>query len=158
MKSGQASNNKVTYSTRNVGSGLLFGIGMAAFIDEVVFHQLLQWHHFYDKDTTNIGIISDGFFHAFSWFATVGGLFLFADLRRRNALDVKRWVGGIFLGSGAFQVYDGLIQHKVMRIHQIRYEVNILPYDLIWNISGFILIFIGVFFLYQTRPNSLGGE
>ncbi len=158
MKSGQASNNKVTYSTRNVGSGLLFGIGMAAFIDEVVFHQLLQWHHFYDKDTTNIGIISDGFFHAFSWFATVGGLFLFADLRRRNALEVKRWVGGIFLGSGAFQVYDGLIQHKVMRIHQIRYEVNILPYDLIWNISGFILIFIGVFFLYQTRPNSLGGE
>ncbi|MEI3605764.1 DUF2243 domain-containing protein [Pseudogracilibacillus sp. SE30717A] len=158
MESRQATHNRVRYSSRNVGSGFLFGVGMVAFIDETVFHQLLRWHHFYDKSTTAIGIISDGFFHAFSWFATIGGLFLFADLRRRNALYLKRWLGGLFLGSGIFQLYDGIIQHKVMRIHQIRYHVDILLYDLIWNILAIGLIFVGVFLLYQTRPNRMGGK
>ena len=71
---------------RNVLVGILFGCGIIAFIDEAVFHQLLHWHHFYDRSTSDAGLVSDGLFHAFSWFATVASLFLFADLRRRNAL------------------------------------------------------------------------
>ncbi|WP_235598378.1 DUF2243 domain-containing protein, partial [Heyndrickxia sporothermodurans] len=62
-------NVSINYSARNLLSGFLFGLGIAAFFDETVFHQLLRWHHFYDKSTTNIGLISDGLFHAFSWFA-----------------------------------------------------------------------------------------
>ncbi|CAM5240166.1 hypothetical protein LSPH24S_06093 [Lysinibacillus sphaericus] len=67
--------NGYPYAKRNIWSGFLFGIGLA-FIDETFFHQLLRWHHFYDKSTTDIGLISDGFFHAFSWFATIAGLCL----------------------------------------------------------------------------------
>ena len=63
--------NRSSYLSRNIWSGALFGIGLAAFVDEVIFHQLLRWHHFYDKSTTDIGLISDGLFHAFSWFATI---------------------------------------------------------------------------------------
>lgn len=59
---------QAVFANRNMWSGILFGIGLAAFIDEAVFHQLLRWHHFYDKSTTDIGLISDGLFHAFSWF------------------------------------------------------------------------------------------
>ena len=88
-----ANHNEQTNKSRNILSGILFGIGFAAFIDEAVFHQLLRWHHFYDKSTTEIGLISDGLFHAFSWFATIGGLFLFADLRRRKALEPLIWWG-----------------------------------------------------------------
>lgn len=58
---------------RNIWAGILFGVGLVSFVDEAVFHQLLHWHHFYDKSTTSIGLVSDGFFHAFSWFTTVGG-------------------------------------------------------------------------------------
>jgi len=36
---------------RTIRSGVLAGIGLVAFIDETVFHQLLHWHHFYDKST-----------------------------------------------------------------------------------------------------------
>jgi len=61
------------------------GIGVAGFIDETVFHQLLHWHHFYDKSTPSWGLISDGLFHAASWFCMIAGLFVFADLRRRGA-------------------------------------------------------------------------
>lgn len=143
--------NQIHYSARNLWSGFLFGVGFVAFFDETVFHQLLHWHHFYDKSTTNAGLVSDGFFHAFSWFATVGGLFLFADLRRRNALWLKRWFGGLLLGAGLFQLYDGIIQHKLMRLHQIRYVENVLLYDLIWNISAVLLIMIGAFIVIRTR-------
>ncbi|WP_404458931.1 DUF2243 domain-containing protein [Oceanobacillus kapialis] len=141
----------VKYENRNILSGILFGLGLAAFIDETVFHQLLRWHHFYDKSTTDIGLISDGLFHAFSWFATIGGLFLFADLRRRNALWLKRWWGSVLLGAGAFQLYDGIIQHKLMRLHQIRYVENVWLYDLLWNAIAVIMIVIGSIILLQTR-------
>ena len=69
-------------ANRNFWSGFLFGIGLIAFLDEVLFHQLLHWHHFYDKTTTDVGLVSDGLFHALSYFATIAGLFMFADLRR----------------------------------------------------------------------------
>ncbi|MBB6452691.1 putative membrane protein [Salirhabdus euzebyi] len=152
-----ATNNVVKkYTSRIIWSGILFGIGIAAFIDETVFHQLLHWHHFYDKSTKEIGLVSDGFFHAFSWFATIGGLFLFADLRRRQILQFKPWFGGIFLGIGMFQLYDGTIQHKLMRIHQIRYVENILMYDLIWNIIAVVLIILGLFLTVRSR-NKAGG-
>lgn len=145
------SDKRFHYSSQNLWSGILFGVGFVAFIDEAVFHQLLHWHHFYDKSTTSIGLISDGLFHAFSWFATVGSLFMFADLRRRMAFWAKRWWGGVLLGAGAFQLYDGTIQHKIMRLHQIRYNVSIFPYDLIWNVIAVALIVVGVFLLVRTN-------
>jgi uncharacterized membrane protein len=145
---------RFAYLTRNLWSGVLFGLGLVAFLDETVFHQLLHWHHFYDKSTTEIGLISDGLFHAFSWFATVGGLFMVADLRRRNAFWLKRWWGGMMLGGGGFQLYDGTIQHMLMRIHQIRYVENVFIYDLIWNIIAVIMVLIGIILVFRTQRES----
>lgn len=143
--------NKFVHLNRNLWSGFLFGLGFVAFIDETIFHQLLHWHHFYDKSTTDIGLISDGIFHAFSWFATIAGLFLFADIRRRNGLWPVRWIGGLLFGAGIFQLYDGTVQHKLMRIHQIRYVENVGIYDLVWNIIAIILVIVGASLLFITR-------
>ncbi len=150
-----SSNRKLISKNRNLLSGILFGIGLAAFLDEVIFHQLLRWHHFYDKSTTDIGLISDGLFHAFSWFATIGGLFLLADLKRRNAFFLKRWWGGVLVGAGGFQLYDGTIQHKWMQLHQIRYVENILIYDLVWNASAVFMILAGFFLLKVTSKETV---
>lgn len=133
-----------SFASRNLWSGILFGIGMVSFIDETVFHQLLHWHHFYDKSTTAIGLVSDGFFHAFSWFATIGGLFLFADLRRRGGVRLLRWIAGVQFGSGGFQLYDGTIQHKLMEIHQIRYVPDVFIYDIVWNVIAILMILSGI--------------
>lgn len=138
-------------SSRNLLSGVLFGLGLVAFIDETIFHQLLHWHHFYDKSTTDIGLVSDGLFHAFSWLATIGGLFLFADLKRRNALWLKRWVGGLLVGAGAFQLYDGTVQHKMMGLHQIRYVENVYIYDWVWNIIAALMLIVGIILILQTK-------
>jgi len=146
------------YKKRNFWSGLFFGIGLLAFVDEVIFHQLLQWHHFYDLSTPQIGIFADGLLNSFAWFAAIGGLFMFADLRRRNAFWMRRWVASILIGMGAFQLFDGIIDHKVLRTHQVRYNVELLPYDLAWNIFGAILLAAGIALLIKTRKDkrSLG--
>lgn len=147
----QNGKTRAVYASRNLWSGFLLGLGIAAFIDETVFHQLLRWHHFYDKSTAEIGRISDGLFHAFSWFATIGGLFMFADLRRRNALWPMRWWGSVLIGTGAFELYDGTIQHKLMRIHQIRYVENVFIYDLAWNILAVLVIAAGLILVVRTQ-------
>jgi uncharacterized membrane protein len=140
---------------RSILAGVLMGIGVAGFIDETVFHQILHWHHFYDKGSATAGLVSDGFFHAGSWICIVVGIFLFADLQRRGATVPKRVWAGALLGWGGFQVYDGLFQHKVLRLHQIRYHVDILPYDLVWNIAGGIGFLIGIWLLLgQARSVS----
>lgn len=136
---------------RHTLSGVLFGVGLAAFVDETVFHQLLHWHHFYDKATPDAGLVSDGLFHAFGWFAVVASLFLFADLRRRGGVQPLRWAGGLLVGAGVFQLYDGTVQHKLLGLHQIRYHVDLLPYDLTWNIVGLVMIIVGVVLLVRAR-------
>ncbi|MFC4712159.1 DUF2243 domain-containing protein [Planococcus dechangensis] len=136
---------------RNMWSGLLFGIGVIAFVDEVIFHQLLQWHHFYDLSTPQVGIFADGLLNSFAWFAAIGGLFLFADLRRRNALWTQRWIAAIFMGAGGFQLFDGIIDHKVLRTHQIRYNVDLLPYDVAWNVFGALLLILGLVLFRKSR-------
>ena len=145
--------SQLLYSRRNVISGILFGLGLVAFIDETLFHQLLHWHHFYDKSTREIGLVSDGLFHAFSFFATIGGFFMLADLKRRNAFRKKRWWGAVFFGAGAFQLYDGTIQHKIMRIHQIRYVENVIVYDIVWNMIAIAMIIIGGILIYRTNTH-----
>ena len=129
---------------RNLLSGLPLGVGIAAFVDEAVFHQLLHWHHFYDRSTPAAGLVTDGLFHAFGWFATVAALFLLADLRRRRAWWAGRWWAGLLVGAGGFQFYDGTVQHKLLRLHQIRYHVTIWPYDLTWNLIAAAMIAAGV--------------
>lgn len=59
----------------------------------------------------------------------------------------------MFLGAGVFQLYDGIVQHKLMKLHQIRYDVEIMPYDLGWNILSVIMIAIGVV-LYREGASS----
>lgn len=142
--------------SRNVLSGGLLGVGFAAFVDETVFHQLLHWHHFYDRSTPAVGLVSDGIFHAAGFFAAVAALFLFADLRRRSLFDALRWWGGILAGAGAFQLYDGTVQHKLMRLHQIRYGVSLAPYDWTWNIIAVVLIIAGALLLLRGRRRAAG--
>jgi uncharacterized membrane protein len=130
--------------TRPYGAGVLLGIGMMAAIDEIVFHQILAWHHFYDRDTSEIALLSDGLLHAASLFALVAGFFLLLDARRRGALRPRVAVAGFLVGLGGFQLWDGIVDHKILRVHQIRYGVDVLPYDVVWIVAGSALLVVGL--------------
>lgn len=136
---------------RSLWFAALAGIGVMAGIDEIVFHQLLQWHHFFDHATPGIGILSDGLLHAAELLAIVIGTFLLIDLAQRRLLATRWAWAGVFLGMGVFQLFDGIVSHKILRIHQIRYGVDLLVYDLIWNLSALGLLLIGMGLVRRAR-------
>ncbi|MET8198477.1 DUF2243 domain-containing protein [Micromonospora taraxaci] len=136
--------------------GVLIGVAIMAAVDEIVFHQLLAWHHFYDRSTPSVALLSDGLLHAAEVVALVGGFFWFADLRRRGALANRLTWGGFLLGAGGFQLFDGLVDHKVLRLHQIRYGVHLVPYDVVWNVAGAVLLLAGAAVVWRARSQGAG--
>jgi Predicted membrane protein (DUF2243) len=89
---------------------VLLGVGLGGFVDGIVLHQILQWHHMltsagYPADSVRnltINTLFDGLFHASTWVATAGGLaLLHRAIRRGAAWSGKRLVGGMLIGWGA---------------------------------------------------------
>ncbi|MGY1730206.1 DUF2243 domain-containing protein [Geodermatophilus sp. SYSU D01045] len=132
-------------------SGLLLGAGTAGAVDEIVFHQLLHWHHFYDRASGAAGLVSDGLLHAGTFSAAVAGLALLADARRRGPFAALLWWGAVLTGAGAFQVWDGLVHHKLLRLHQVRYGVDLTGYDVAWVLPGVALLGAGILLLLRSR-------
>lgn len=140
---------KPIFSKQNFWSGIFFGIGVIAAVDEIIFHQILQWHHFYDHSTSFIGTMTDGFLTAGALFFIVLGFFMFADLKRRHQINMRLWTASFLIGIGFFQLFDGIVDHKILRIHQIRYVDNLWMYDLIWNSIGIVFLLSGIIFLIK---------
>ncbi len=136
---------------RSLWSAALAGAGIMAGIDEIVFHQLLQWHHFFDHATPTVGIVSDGLLHAAELLAIVIGAFLLIDLAQRRRLATHWAWAGFFLGMGGFQLFDGIVSHKLLRIHQIRYGVDLFAYDLAWNLSALALLLVGTWLYRRAK-------
>ncbi|TDD19513.1 DUF2243 domain-containing protein [Kribbella turkmenica] len=136
----------------------VIGAAVMAAVDEIVFHQLLAWHHFYDRSTGEVGLLSDGLLHTAELLALVAGFVLYADLRRRRALSPAHGRAGFFLGAGGFQLFDGIVDHKLLRLHQIRYGVDVTPYDWAWNLAGLVLVLIGIALAVRARRRSRTGS
>lgn len=130
---------------------LPLGIGMMAAIDEIIFHQILAWHHFFDRGTPAFSLLSDGLLHSGELIFFVLGFFMFADLRSRKRLDLTAAWAGFILGLGAFQLFDGIVDHKLLRLHQIRYVDNLWLYDLVWNAFGLLFIVAGILLYRRAR-------
>ncbi len=140
----------VSQHRRSAWAAALVGVGIMAAVDEIVFHQLLAWHHFYDRATPDVALLSDGLLHAAELVLLVAGGFLLADLARGGELVVRSAWAGALAGAGAFQLFDGIVDHKVLRLHQVRYGVELLPYDVAWNLSGLVLLVAGVLLLRRA--------
>jgi uncharacterized membrane protein len=129
----------------------MIGIAVMAAVDTIVFHQLLSWHHFYDRSTPGMSLLSDGLLQTAYLVLLVAGLFWFADLRRRRTLARRSTWAGFVLGLGAFQLFDGIVDHKLLKVHQIRYDVDVLPYDLAWNGAAVALLILGAVLAWRSR-------
>ena len=125
---------------------VILGVGLMGSIDEVVFHQLLRWHHFYDRADPTWGTVSDGFLHTFTTtLLAVGAVVLWTERRRLVGVTGNRpIVAGVLLGMGGFQLFDGVVNHKLLRLHQIREDTdNLLTYDLVWNAAAIAAVGTG---------------
>ena len=132
--------------------GVLTGMGIAGTLDEVVLHQFLAWHHFYDRSTPTVGLVSDGLFHLLSTAVLVIGVIQLVERRHTTSDPPRLALAGILLGAGGFNLYDGTIQHKLLGLHQVRAGVpNNLPYDLAFLAIAAALALAGALLLRQVR-------
>ena len=127
-------------------TGIILGIGLVGALDEIILHQLLQWHNLYVHTTPSGRIISDGLFHIVSSaLLLLGALRLWTQRRRISQVGSARpLTAGVLLGMGGFNLYDGIVQHKLLQLHPVREGVaNQLPYDLAFNGIAIGLLLVG---------------
>ena len=136
--------------------GLLLGIGLGGFVDGIVLHQILQWHHMLTSTgdypmTTVAGLeantLADGFFHAATWIFVAAGSFLTVREWRagRMAPPWRAHVGMLLLGWGAFNVVEGLIDHELLGIHHVRDDLGgPIGWDLGFLAFGVALVLAGL--------------
>ena len=60
--------------------GLLFGLGFGGFVDGIVLHEILQWHHMISGAQSSetltgleLNVVADGFFHVVTWLLVMAG-------------------------------------------------------------------------------------
>jgi uncharacterized membrane protein len=134
----------------------LMGVGLGGFIDGIVLHQILQWHHMLTDTgdnpmTTVAGLeantLADGFFHLATWVFVAVAMLMTVRLWQRRAL-APPWRGhfGMLLaGWGAFNVVEGLVDHQILGIHHVRDDLGApLGWDLAFLAFGAVLVAIGV--------------
>lgn len=132
-----------------VASATLLGIGLGGFLDGIVLHQILQWHHMLsarlpatDLVTVKVNMFWDGLFHAFTWATTVVGLMLLWRSGRRDEVpwSTRVFGGALGLGWGVFNLVEGLIDHQLLGIHHVHPGSRQLAWDVGFLLSGAILI------------------
>jgi len=138
--------------------GLLLGIGLGGFIDGIVLHQILQWHHLVSDThehpvTTVSGLeantLADGLFHVFAWVAVLSGVICLVVGWRlgRRPPEWQTLTGWILTGWGLFNLAEGLLNHHILGLHHVRddlggpviWDAGFLAFGLLLVIGGWML-------------------
>ena len=130
--------------------GIVLGIGLGGFVDGIVLHQILQWHHMLTSEgsypaTTVAGLetntLWDGLFHASTWVAVVAGIVLL--WRRSGAISGRGLVGWMLVGWGLFNLVEGVVDHHLLGIHHVRTGGNETAWDVAFLAFGGLLAVAG---------------
>ena len=148
----EAKNETIKQPKPVIVAGIFLGIGLGGFIDGIVLHQILQWHHMLSNvrpltSTSNIDLnmVWDGLFHALDWVFTVVGVALLWRAGGRDDIpwSTQTFIGSILFGFGLFNVVEGLIDHQILGIHHVKPGPNQLAWDLGFLIFGALLVVVG---------------
>jgi len=155
--------------------GIVLGVGLGGFVDGILLHQLLQWHHMLTSTNTDrIGVkyyspntvsglemntVWDGIFHTVCWVSVLTGLaLLYARVthRRRQVWASRVLWGWILAGWGLFNLVEGLLDHQILGIHHVHGG----PYEVWWDagflVLGALLLTGGCWLQRSGRPFELG--
>jgi uncharacterized membrane protein len=144
--------------------GLLLGLGLGGFVDGIVLHQVLQWHHMVSARTPpttlrglEVNTLADGFFHLATWVLVVAASIttLRAWRQGRLAPSYSFHLGLVLAGWGIFNVVEGLVDHQILGVHHVRDDLG-APVS--WD-AGFlafgVLLIAGGWLLHRRGLRSL---
>lgn len=153
----------------------ILGVGLGGFVDGILLHQVLQWHHMLTStDSDNVGVpyypadtvsglqmntVWDGLFHTLTWLSVLLGLGLLYS--RITVSPARVWSsrmlwGWVLVGWGLFNVVEGVVDHHVLGIHHVRGGPDQLWWDLGFLALGAVLILAGWLLQRGARPVDAG--
>ena len=147
--------------------GLLLGLGLGGFVDGIVLHQVLQWHHMLTGNRPlpgrhgrrprgqhprrrpvprgDVGLVFVGM-----WIAIGPG-------SGAPGATVATHIGLLLVGWGAFNVVEGVVDHHLLHVHHVRDDVaSPLPWDLGFLVLGVALVTIGLGLFSSGRRATAG--
>ena len=153
--------------------GVILGVGLGGFVDGILLHQILQWHHmltstntdhvgipYYPADTVHglrINTVWDGLFHTFTWLTVLLGLGLLhsrAQRSPRGARPTRELWGWVLSGWGVFNLVEGLVDHQILGIHHVRSGPHQLWWDLGFLALGAVLLVGGRALALSSRAGT----
>lgn len=140
-------------------ASLVLGLGIGGFLDGIVIHQLLGWHHMLSgwyPDDPHVNMIGDGLFHLLCLVLVVVGVVL---LNRSGGARPGRvlW-GGVVAGWGVFNLVEGVLNHLVLGVHHVRPGPGEVAYDVGFLVLGAVLVVAGVAIGRVNRQRSTPGR
>jgi uncharacterized membrane protein len=148
-------------------SGLLYGLGLGGFVDGIVLHQILQWHHMvshveaYPVATVSgleVNTLADGLFHVATWLLVLAASVAALTAWRKGRL-APSWsfhFGLVLTGWGIFNVVEGLIDHQILGVHHVRDDLGApLSWDIAFLAFGILLI-VGGWMLHKKGQARMG--
>lgn len=144
-------------------AGIVLGLGLGGFVDGIVLHQILGWHHLIcTTDTCQVDTVEalklqnaqDGFFHLATWCLTALGVaLLFRAARADPQATGSSLLGAMLCGWGLFNLVEGIVDHHILGIHHVRPgHAHEFAYDLAFLASGALLLVAGIW-LVRRKPH-----
>jgi uncharacterized membrane protein len=110
-------------------AAILIGVGLGGFVDGIVLHQILQWHNMlsavyppHNMEAMKLNMTWDGYFHAFVWLLTLAGIYILFKAGKNGSTfpRTRQFTGMLLLGWGIFNLVEGIINHQLLSLHNVR--------------------------------------
>ncbi|WP_433074908.1 DUF2243 domain-containing protein [Dactylosporangium sp. CA-052675] len=146
--------------------GVVLGAGLGGFVDGILLHQVLQWHHMlssttrYPADTLaglRVNTLWDGLFHTCTWLAVLIGLALLysrVTAGRARVWGSRALWGWMLVGWGGFNLVEGTVDHQILGIHHVHGGPDQGWWDLGFLALGAVLVAAGWLLQRSARPES----
>lgn len=129
---------------------LLIGFALGGFLDGILLHQILQWHHLLsgvtDARDLRLQMFWDGIFHAAHYLLGFAGLWLLLERRAHAAAAgaARLLLSASLIGFGAWHLLDAVLNHWILGLHRIREDSpNPLAWDLLFFGLGVAAVALG---------------
>jgi uncharacterized membrane protein len=132
---------------------LLLGVGLGGFVDGILLHQVLQWHHMLTGDRSadtvaglEANTLADGLFHLGTWIVVAVAMTLTVSAWREGRLAPpwRAHIGLLLAGWGVFNLVEGMVDHVILGVHHVRDDLGgPLGWDLGFLGLAVVLIAIG---------------
>lgn len=149
------------YRRGSLLGGALFGIGLGAVLDVLIFHLIFQTHHLLSNRITprtyaglQENIYYDGLFALGMLGVSLVGasLIWWAANHSTDRLSTLALAGAVLLGMGLFNTVDGVVSHYLLDVHDVVHGTTV--WNPPWVLVSVVLFVLGALLFWRGRQQN----